>query len=550
MSRLLFQPQTRDALRAGIDTLAGAVMPTLGPLTGPVALSDKNRGGSPELLDDGGAIARRILQLPDKGADVGAMLLREGLWRQKERYGDGAATTAALYQSVFAQGHRFINAGGDAMLLRRHLESGMRLLLDELRAIAKPVESATELKRLAVSICGDADIAAALADIFDVLGAHSPVEVRDGGRDLQHEFFLGSFWESKVPSNIVFEGQAGDRIELRNTAWLISDFELDDLNALVELVTQVVQAGRDSLAIVAKSFSEQVIAAQGANSRMADFRLVYLEVTGLLDEQTTALDDLALLTGGQALRRLAGHSLDTVESAALGETELAWLDRNRFGIIAGAGDEAAVESEITALQRRFRNSDDDRRRHVLGARLGRLRGGSAVVYCNGSSESEMRYRREIIERTIAALRSALLEGALPGGGTALLRCLDALQAAHDSSANVHERAALQILIRAAQVPCQQLLRNAGHEAPSLVVDEILRSKNGAGYDLSAGMVADMWTQGVLDSAAVVLAAVRNGIGGAALALTIEAIVHRVNPPLAIEPGGLPADTQMGNIELK
>lgn len=550
MTRLLFQPQTRDALRAGIDTLAGAVMPTLGPLTGPVALADKNRDGSPELLDDGGAIARRILQLPDKAADVGAMLLREILWRQKERYGDGAATTAALYQTVFAQGHRFINAGGDAMLLRRHLEHGMRLLLDELRAMAKPVESAADIERLAMSICGDADIAAALADIFDVLGAHSPVEVRDGGRDLQHEFFLGSYWECKVPSNIVFAGRAGDRIELSNSAWLISDFELDDLNALVRLVTQAVEAGFDSLAIVAKSFSEQVIAAQGANSRMENFRLVYLELTGLLDEQAAALDDLALLTGGQALHSMAGHCLDNVEPAALGETELAWLDRNRFGIIAGSGDEATVEREIATLARRYRNSDDDRRREVLSARMGRLRGGSALVYCNGSSESELRYRREIIEGTIAALRSALLEGALPGGGTALLRCLAGLQAAHDSSPDAHERVALKILMRTAQAPCQQLLSNAGHEAPSLVVDEILRSENGTGYDLSAGLVADMWSQGVLDSAAVVLAAVRNGIGGAALALTVDTIVHRVNPPLAIEPGGLPADAQMGNIELK
>lgn len=550
MSRLLFQPQTRDALRAGIDTLAGAVVPTLGPLTGQVALEDTTRKGSPELLDDGGAIARRILQLPDKDADVGAMLLRETLWRQKEQYGDGAATTAVLYSSVFAQGHRFIDAGGDAMLLRRYLERGMRLLLDELRAMARPVESATELERLAMSICGDAEIAAALADIFDVLGAHSPVEARDGGRDLQHEFFLGAFWESKVPSHIVFEGLAGDRIELRNTAWLISDFELDDLNALVKLVTQVVEAGFDSLAIVAKSFSEQVIAAQGANSRMADFRLVYLEVTGMLDEQAAALDDLALLTGGQVLHRLAGHSLHAAEPAALGESELAWLDRNRFGVIAGAGDEATVKSEIAALQRHYDNSDDEGLRAVLRQRIGRLQGGSAVIYCNGSSESELRFRRELAERTIAALRSALLEGALPGGGTAFLRCLDALRRAHDSSQDVHERAALQILMTAAQAPCQQLLRNAGHEAPSLVVHEILHSQNGAGYDLTRGMVADMWSQGVLDSAAALLAAVRNGIGGAALALTIEAIVHRVNPPLAIEPGGLPADTQIGNIELK
>ena len=133
MARVLYQPQSQEALKAGIDALAGAVTPTLGPLTGPVALDDKNRGGSPELLDDGGTIARRILQLEDANADVGAMLLREILWRQREVYGDGAATAAVLFQSVFAEGQRFIRAGGNAMLLRRTLETGMRHVIKCLR---------------------------------------------------------------------------------------------------------------------------------------------------------------------------------------------------------------------------------------------------------------------------------------------------------------------------------------------------------------------------------------------------------------------------------
>ena len=139
-----------------------------------------------------------------------------------------------------------------------------------------------------------------------MLGPHGAIEVQDGGRDLGHEFFLGSHWESKVPSNIVFDGIIGERIELKNTAWLISDFELDDLQALVKLVTDVYQAGYASLVIVAKSFSEQIIAAQGANSRMEDFRLVYLEPTGLVDEQEAALEDLALITGGGCCGRSPG----------------------------------------------------------------------------------------------------------------------------------------------------------------------------------------------------------------------------------------------------
>lgn len=549
MARVLLQPHTRDALKSGIDTLAGAVTPTLGPLTGPVALEDANRGGSPELLDDGGAIARRILQLEDRDADVGAMLLRETLWQQRERYGDATATAAVLFQTVYENGHRLISAGGDAMLLRGHLESGMNLMLDALGQQVHPISDAEAITRLVMSICGDSEIAAALADIFDVLNPQAPIEARDGGRKLGHEFFLGSFWEGKVPSNIVFEG-GGGRIELRNTAWLISDFELADVQALVGLVTAVYEAGYESLAIVAKSFSEQIIAAQGANSRMADFTLVYLEPTGLLDEQETALEDLALITGGQVLRTIAGHQLAAVGREMLGASELAWLDHNRFGIIAGGGDEARLQREVQALERIFENSADERRRDILRARIGRLRGGSAVIYCAGSSESEMRFQKALIERAIAATRSALLSGALPGGGTALLRCLDKLQSARDASDNLQERAALQILMKAAEAPCRRLLANAGHEAPGAAVSDVLSAKNGAGYDVRAGEITDMRAAGVMDSAAALIGAVRHGIGGAALALTVDTIVHRVNPPLAIEPGGLPLNTDLGNIELK
>ncbi len=552
MARVLSQHDSREALKAGIDTLAGAVIPTLGPLTGPVALDDATRAGSPELLDDGGTIARRILQLEDRDADVGAMLLRETLWRQRQQYGDGAATAAALYQTVYAEGHRFINAGGNAMLLRPALEAGLKSIIVELRAQVHQIGTPAEMERLALSVCGEPAIAVALADIFDVLGPHGAVEVQDGGRELGHEFFLGSYWESQVPSNIVFDGLIGERVELKNAAWLISDFELDDLSALVKLVTYVVHAGYDSLVILAKSFSEQIIAAQGANSRMKDFRLIYLEPTGLVDEQEAALADLALISGGRVLRTVAGQSLEAVTGDMLGETELAWVDRNRFGIIAGgAGGEREIEHEIAELEGHFAKSDDERRRQVLRTRIGRLRGGSAVVYTFGSSESEMRYHRELITRAIAALRSALLEGILPGGGTALLRCVNKLRQRCQESADLHEKVAWQILIKAAQAPGRMLLSNAGHEAPGIVIDQIQNGANGAGYDLRAGRIVDMHEEGVVDSAAALLAAIRNGIGGAALALTVERIVHRVNPPLAIEPGGLPSSApDVGNIELK
>ena len=399
MTRVLSQPHTREALKAGIDTLAAAVVPTLGPLAGPVALDDATRKGSPELLDDGGVIARRILQLDDRHADVGAMLLREVLWRQKEQFGDGAATAAVLFQTVFDEGHRFISAGGNAMLLRVHLEQGANELLTALQAGVRALSGAEEIKGLAYSICGDEEIAATLADIFEVLGPHHPVEVREGGRDLGHEFFLGSYWESKVPSEIVFEGQMGQRLNLRNTAWLISDFELDDMSALVNLVTSVYEFGHKSLVVVAKSFSGQIMAAQGANSRMQDFKLVYLELTGLVDEQDAALEDLALITGGQSLRQMAGHTLEKVTPAALGVSELAWIDRNRCGIIAGEGDPKVIKNEVDILERYYRS--DGRRTARRGAALARLV-GCAVARRSSIVAAAARARCAINRRALSA----------------------------------------------------------------------------------------------------------------------------------------------------
>ncbi len=535
MSRLVFQPQARQALKRGINTMADAVLPTLGPNARHVALEHAIRTHSPELLTDGGTIARRLLQLPDPSADVGAMLLRETLWRQKTAYGDGSATTAALYQTVFEEGCRFITAGGNAALLRKHLERGMKIILDDLAKQVRMIDKPSEIERLASSICGDPHIAKCLADIFDVLGPHQLIEIRAGGRQLQHEFFLGSYWDAKIPSTTVFEGRRGTRLNLENTAWIISDLDLDDLTALVKLAADVYQNGFSSLVIMAKSFSEQIIAAQAANSRMQDFTLIYLQPTGLVDEQQAALEDLALITDGQVLRQAAGHRLDRAPAESWGQSELAWLDTGRFGILASQGQTAAIEREIASLEGRFANSADERQAMICRARIGRLRGGSAVIWCGGSAESEIRYQQALIERTVAAVRSALLEGCLPGGAVSLLACQSRLQAHYESSRNPHERAASQILMKAIAAPCKQLLVNAGHESPSLIIHELQTRRNGTGYDVQTSQFVEMAQNGAVDSAAAVMAAVHHGISGAALALTVDVILHRPNPPLALNP---------------
>jgi chaperonin GroEL len=311
--RAVFQPTTYRRVQKGIDQMVNAIRPTLGPLPRIVAL-ERVHGNSrmPELLDDGGMIARRILQLPNHDEDMGAMFIRHLLWRMHEEVGDGTATAAVLFQSIYDQGVRYIVAGGNAMRLRHYLENGMRVILDELSGMAVHLEGKKRLAQIAESICYDPPLAKMMGEVFDIIGEYGRLEIRAGrSREIEREYVEGMYWGSGLTSRQMITDHTKLRTEMENVAILISDLRIEDQRQLLSTIEKLVRAEIRSLLVIASRFSESVTAALLAASRdPAKFQVIAVRTPGASDDQIAAMEDLAILTGGHPLAKAAGQTLE------------------------------------------------------------------------------------------------------------------------------------------------------------------------------------------------------------------------------------------------
>jgi len=529
--RVVFQPAAYRGLQRGINRIADVLRPTLGPLPRTVVVEQLPKERTPELLDDGGVIARRIIELPDRDEDVGAMFLRHVLWRLHEKVGDGTATAAVLFQSVYNQGVHYIVSGGNAMALRHYLEKGMEVVLDELTGMAVHLEGKEKLAQIAETICHDPPLAQMLGEIFDIIGEYGQLEVRSGrSRELEREYVEGMYWKGGVFSHQMITDHTKLRAEMENAAILISDLEIEDPRQLVLVIEAVRQAEIRSLLIIAGKLSDSAIALLLTASRdPAKFQAIAVQTPGMTSgDQAASLEDLAVLTGGYLLAKAAGYTLSGVKVQHLGRARRVWADRTYFGIIGGKGDPRALRKHIVNLRAAFRQADDPEVRKKLQERIGKLMGGSATLWVGGATELEINARKELAQRTAEALRGAITDGVVPGGGATLLACRPALQEMLDQSEDPDERAAYRILLRALEEPIRAILTNAGYDA-SEVMAELKRAGAGQGFDVRSGQIVDMAKAGIFDAASVQKAAVHSAVASAALALTIEVLVHRKIP---------------------
>jgi chaperonin GroEL len=491
----------------------------------------------PEILDVGGTIARRIVQISDRDADVGAMLVRQMLWELHEDVGDGTATAAVLFQSIYNAGVRYITAGGNAMILRRHLEDALRVVLDTLGDMAVPVEGKEELAEIAESICYDPPLADMLGEIFDIIGEYGRLEVRKGrGRGLQREYLEGMYWEEGVLSRNLLFSKDGVRTDLQNTAILISDFEVKDPRPLAPIVRWAVENEPSSLLIIAKELPK---IAMGLLTRVSeasdDFKAIAVKTPGVLKQsQVAALRDLAFLTGGRAFTEAAGHTLDSVKPAALGRARRTWATRSHFGIIGGQGDPRALREHIKELRESFERVEEKGERRELRQRIGKLMGGSATLHVGGITEVEVEERKDLAKRTADAMRAAIRGGALPGGGVAFLACRSSLRERLERSTEADERAAYRMLLDAVETPIRTVVSNAGYDA-SEVLARLKLAGPGHGFDVRTGEIVEVVEAGIRDVANVQKRAVESAVRTAALALTVDVMVHRKNPEKAVTP---------------
>lgn len=532
---VVFQPTVQYGLQEGIDAIVNAVRPTLGPLPRWTAIQ-RSSGSMPEFLDNGGIIARRIIQIQGLDADMGAMLTRQMLWQLHETVGDGTSTAAVIFQNIYNEGLHVLADGGNKMLLRRYLEEGLRLVIKQIERQTQPLEGQEQLTQMAQTICYDPALANLLGEIFDIIGEYGQFEVRSSrGRELEREYVEGIYWDAGLVSRM-FLPESALKIEFENSAILLSNFEIEDAEDLVPIFESLIQKGTQRLIIVASRLSDAVIGYLFRLNRASDQLQVAAVKTPFsrIDDQQTGLTDMAILTGGQAFTSDTGRTLASVKFADLGQIRRANADMDHFGIIGGKGDARLLRRHITSLQTYYTQEQDPDERRRLLVRIGRLLGGSAVLYVGGLTESEIEVRKEQAERSGSALRSAIGCGFVPGGGVALLECQQALKGPFEENDPLEKRAAYRILVRALEEPLRTILTNAGLDLEEWI-GPLRQAGPGMGVDIRTHKLVGMVAVGILDSAGVVKSALQCAVSTAALALTVDVLVHRRNPPQSNTP---------------
>ena len=538
--RIVFQPRAHDRLQRGVNKLVEAIRPTLGPQPRTVAIARHrtHHDQTPEILDNGGLIARRIIALPDRDEDMGAMLLRHLLWRLHEEVGDGTATAAVLFQSIFNQGLLYLAQGGNAMGLSRSLQEGLRLILDSLDLQPTIPEGKRQLAQIAESICHDPPLASLLGEVFDIIGEYGQLEVRKGrGRGLEREYIEGLYWSSKVFSRYMLAGDGPKlRVEMEEAVILISDLSINDPGELTPALRVAIDGGVKTMLVIAGTMSEDAASFLNAASQTPDkFRVVAVRTPGAsIDLQIGALADLAVLTGGKPFLKATGDTLGDVELADLGRARQVWADANYFGVLGGKGNPRHLREHVRQLQSRFRRTKEREQRDQIQRRLGKLMGGAATLWVGGNTDLEITTRQEQAERTARAMRAALREGVLSGGGMALLNCQAALRPMAEQDYDPDVRAACRILHQALEIPLRTIINNSGGDEHAILA-QLICAGPGFGYDGRSGEVVDLEKAGMFDVSGVVRAALHGAVTTAALALTTDVLVHHKRPNTSYTP---------------
>jgi chaperonin GroEL len=520
---VLFQPAAGRALQRGAATLIAAVRPTLGPRPRYTAVERATRG-APELLDQGATIARRVIALPDRNEDVGAMLARHLMWRMEERVGDGSVTAAVLFQAIFEAGRTYVAAGGNAMALRHHLQAAERVALRELDGMALKVEGKEMLTRMALAVCFDPELAKVMGEIFDIIGEYGGLDIRKGrGRDLEREYVEGMYWDGALLSRDLSTDMAKLRAELEDAAVLVSNLEINETADLAEFLARCADAGIATLFIVARHIGTEPMGLLRLNNNAGKLKIAAARGAMSADTVRDDLHDLGVLTGARPFYQDAGDTIRSARPEDLGKARRIWADKDYLGVAGGGGDPRRVRQHLAELRALYGRATGDSQT-ALRRRIGKLLGGAATLWIGAATEAAMETREVLAERTAESLRAALVEGALPGGGSALLACRATLRESGLLATSADEKTAYGILAKALEAPTRAIIANAGADLAHAMAG-IEAAPRGYGYDVETGEVCDMARAGVLDVATVTRLALTSAVSAAAMALTTDALVH-------------------------
>ena len=516
--KLLFRSAAREKLLSGTTALVDAVRITLGPKSKCVLIQKK--WGRPIVCNDGITIAKEI-EIEDPEANLGAQMIREAAERTGESVGDGTSTSAILAHAIFAEGLHNIAAGASGVDLKRGLDRGLIAAVKALKGLSRPVASRKEKAQIAtISAHNDPATGELIADAYEKVGPEGVITVEEAKTtESALEVVEGMQFDRGYISPYFVTDPEKMQVVLEDALILLHEKKLASLSEMLPFLEQVAKTG-SPLLIVAEDVEGEALATLVVNKVRGTLVSAAVKAPGFGDRRKDMLQDIAILTGGQVIAEELGLKMESLGVKELGHAKRVVVDKDKTTIIEGGGAKAAIQGRCSELRKQIEKTTSDYDKEKLQERLAKLAGGVAVVRVGAPSETEMRNRKEAIEDAISATKAALAEGIVPGGGLALLRLSDAIEA-EEAKCSGDERTGLLILRRALEAPTRQIAENSTVDG-GVVVDRMRNGKGNYGFDASRCEYVDLVEAGIIDPTKVVRVALENAVSVASVLLLAEA----------------------------
>jgi chaperonin GroEL len=525
--QLLYTDDARKKLLAGADKLAKAVGSTLGP-TGHNVIIEKSFGG-PTVTKDGVTVSKEI-ELPDPFENMGAKLVNAVAQKTSDVAGDGTTTATILALSIYQEGLRYITTGGNPMTVKAGIDRAVDAAVQHLESVSKKLTKKEEMEQVAsISANNDPTIGKLMADAFEKVGKDGVITVEEGKTsETTLDFVEGMQFDKGYISPYFITNPTEMRTEMEDPLILIYEKKISNVRDMLPLLEKVAQAAR-SLLIIAEDVESEALAALVVNRLRGVLNVCAVKAPGFGDRRKAMLGDIAVLTGGQFISEDIGLKLENVTLDQLGQAKKVRVEKESTTLIEGAGKKQAIQKRIEQIRAQMDQTESEYDKEKFSERLAKLTGGVAIIRVGAATEADMKQKKGRVEDALHATRAAVAEGILPGGGTALIRCIPGLQKLAESLKG-DERHGIEIVARALEKPVRTLAENTGVDG-AVVADEVKtrgeKSPN-IGYNANTGEYVDMFKAGIVDPTKVTRSALQNAASIAGLMLTTEVMITRID----------------------
>ncbi len=521
---VLFDAKARERLALGVDKLANAVKVTLGP-KGRNVLIEKAYG-APVITKDGVTVAKEI-ELEDKFENMGAQLVREVAAKTNDAAGDGTTTATVLAQAIYREGVKLVAAGRNPMPIKRGIDKAVAAITEELGNIAKPTRDQREIAQVGtISANSDATIGNIIAEAMGRVGKEGVITVEEAkGLETTLDTVEGMQFDRGYLSPYFVTDPEKLVCELDNPFILVQEKKISSMKEMLPVLEQVAKMNRP-LVIIAEDVDGEALATLVVNKLRGTLQVAAVKAPGFGDRRKAMLQDIAILTGGTVASEEMGVKLENFTLANLGTAKRVRIDKDNTVIVDGGGQAADIKARVAQIRVQIGEATSDYDREKLQERLAKLVGGVAVIKVGAATETEMKEKKDRVEDALNATRAAVAEGIVPGGGTAYIRCLSALDAIE---ATEEEMAGVNIIRRAVEEPLRQIAANAGFEG-SVIVEKVREGKDGFGFNAATGVFEDLLAAGIIDPKQVSRFALQHASSVASLLLTTECAIAELPKP--------------------